>query len=179
MADSLALDLVDRHLVTSQIILTIGYDIENLNRNDINYDGELSTDHYGRKIPKHASGSIKLDYNTSSSNVIIEKTITLYNQIINPDLLVRRINISANNVVNENLLDVQVCHKQFDLFSNTEELEQKLVKQRIDEQKERRLQKIILDIKNKYGKNSILKAMNLEEGAKQIERNQQIGGHKA
>lgn len=180
MADLLALDLVAKHLITDQLVLTIGYDIDNLINPSIRekYTGEITTDHYGRNIPKHSHGTINIDHKTSSSKVIMDEMIKLYDRIVNKDLLIRRITVVANDVVDEKIGKEKPRYEQFDLFTDYEEQEQKLIQQDIDETEERKLQNVLLDIKNKYGKNSILKGMNLEEGATTIERNGQIGGHK-
>lgn len=172
MVDNLTLDLVRRHYVTNLIILTIGYDVLNLN---YNYTGEIKKDYYGRKIPKEAHGTIKIDHLTSSTKLIMNKTLELFESIINPKLLVRRIGISYANLVDENNVGNIKVIEQIDLFTNTFEKE----KEAIDEQKEKEMTKTILDIKEKYGKNAILRAMNLQKGATTVERNQQIGGHHA
>ena len=175
MAELLTLDLVEKNLVTNQIVLTIGYDVDNLTIPEIRkiYNGEITIDRYGRKVPKHAHGTINLEQRTSSTRKIMEATISLYERIINKDLLVRRINITANKLVNENINSKKSC-EQLNLFENLEES----VKQRAKEQAEKNLQKALLGIKNKYGKNAILKGMNFEDGGTTIERNGQIGGHK-
>ncbi len=179
MADLLSLDLVEKHIVTNQLVLTIGYDIENLTNPYYSnkYFGEVVTDHYGRKVPKHSHGTINLDHKTSSSTVIIENILKLFDRIVNKDLLTRRINITACNVVSEKLAKDEVILEQFDLFTDFEKIdrEREVIKEK--EEQERNLQRIILDIKNKYGKNAILKAMNLEEGGTTIDRNKQVGGH--
>ena len=177
MADSLSLDLVAKNLVTDQIVLTIGYDIENLTNNDINYNGEIVTDHYGRKIPKHAHGTINLDHFTSSSKIIMENTIKLFERIINKNLLVKRINITASNVVSETEATQQKKFEQFDLFTNYSNFDENKEKEKQIELEENKLQHVLLDIKSKYGKNSILKGLNLSEGGTTIDRNKQIGGH--
>ena len=166
MGDLLSLDLVSKKLVAEQLVLTIGYDVENITNKEINYQGEITIDNYGRTIPKHSHGTINLDYKTSSSKVIISSLLKLYDKIVNPNLLVRRINITATKLSKES--DNQRKYIQLNLLSNinNEYLEN-----------ETKLQNTILEIKEKYGKNSILKAMNLESGATTIERNKQIGGH--
>ena len=176
MIELLSLDLVSKRLVTNQLVLTIGYDISNINDN---YHGEIVFDHYGRCIPKHATGRIKIDHYTSSSKVLNKNIIDLFKKIINKDLLVRRINITANNIINEDLVKEQVHYEQFDIFTDTKNLERELINQKIKEKEERNLQRVMIKLKDKYGKNSILKAMNLESGGTTIERNNQIGGHKA
>lgn len=181
MADMLSLDLVDKRLVTDQIVLTIGYDIENLTNPLISskYKGDISIDVYGRKIPKHAHGTINLRRQTSSSKMIIDAALELYDRIINKSLLVRRINIVANHVINENDIKHEEKYEQLDLFTDYDEV---LLKRKEEDEKllrERKMQEAVLSIKKKYGKNAVLKGMNFEEGATAISRNSQIGGHKA
>ena len=180
MADLLALDLVSKKLVTNQLILTVGYDIENLTNPEIRrkYHGEITTDHYGRSVPKHAHGTINIDHHTSSSKVITSSLINLFEEIINKDLLTRRINISANNLMHEDRVVEKPKIEQFDLFDNRIDKTEIIKKQKIEESEEKELQKALLNIKNKYGKNAILKGMNYEEGGTTIERNGKIGGHK-
>lgn len=179
MIDLLSLDLVSKKLVTNQLVLTIGYDIECLIDNNISriYSGSITTDFYGRKVPKPAHGSINLDSYTSSSKVLTNKILKLYREIVNDKLLIRRINIAANNLIDEDVSKSKRVVEQFDLFTNYQELEEKRKKQEIFEEDERRVQKTIIEIKNKYGKNAILKGMNYLEGATTKDRNQQIGGH--
>ena len=178
MTDLLTLEMVDKHFVTDQIVLTIGYDTSNLINPEIvkRYNGEIKTDFYGRKVPKPAHGTIRLDHQTSSTKLIMDAVLKLYDKITNPILLTRRINIAVCNLVNEN--NTKNVYKQFDIFSNIEEEMLKKEKELEDEKKERNVQRVIIDIKNKYGKNAILKGMNLEDGATTIERNRQVGGHK-
>jgi len=177
MADSLSLDLVAKHLVTNQIVLTIGYDIENLTNENINYHGEIVTDYYGRTIPKHAHGTINLEHFASSSKLIMENTVKLFERIIDKNLLVRRINITASNVINEIESKNQKQVKQLDLFTDYNDFDKDKENEKIKEQEENKLQNVLLDIKNKYGKNAILKGLNLSEGSTTIDRNKQIGGH--
>ena len=180
MAELLSLDLVEKHFVTDHLVLTIGYDIENLTNPKIRdlYDGEITTDMYGRQTPKHSHGTIRLDHKTSSSKIISDKFIELYEDIINKNLLTRRITIAVCNLENDDKIKTQKVYKQFDLFSDNFKEDNKY-KQEIElEKKEKNIQKAILKIKNKYGKNSILKGMNLIEGGTTIERNRQVGGHK-
>jgi len=180
MADLISLDLVSKKLVTDQLVMTVGYDIENLTTPSIRskYNGEITTDHYGRDIPKHSHGTINIDHHTSSSKVIIEKMVELYERIVKKDLLIRRINIVANNVIAKDKVKDKPQYQQFDLFTNYQELDEKKKHQKKEEQEENKLQNVLLSIKNKYGKNAILKGMNLEEGGTTIDRNGQIGGHK-
>lgn len=125
MTDILVLDLVDKGLVTNQIVLTIGYDIESLNDSEVRkrYRGEITKDRYGRSVPKHAHGTINLERFTSSTRVIIKKTMELYNRIIDKSLLVRRINVVANHVMREEDVVKEDSYRQLDIFTNYEELE--------------------------------------------------------
>ncbi|MGN1269995.1 MAG: DNA methylase [Clostridia bacterium] len=180
MTDLLVLDLVEKHLVTNQLVLTIGYDIYNLTNSEIrdSYNGEITTDRYGREIPKHAHGTINLKELTSSTKVIMEAIEELYDRIINRNLLIRRINVVANNVVNESEIENKKQEEQISLFIDYKKQEQEKAKENQKRKNENNLQHAIIDIKKKFGKNAILKGMNLEEGATTIERNSQIGGHK-
>ena len=181
MTDLLVLDLVDKKLVTDQMVLTIGYDIENLTNPAIRnkYHGEVTTDHYGRQIPKHAHGTINLPCQTSSTKIIMKAMEELFDRIINRDLLVRRINIVAARVVPESEVSDKQTFEQLDLFTDYAALEKKKEQEKKEQEKEKKLQQAVLDIKKKYGKNAVLKGMNFEEGATTRERNGQIGGHKA
>lgn len=176
MTELLALDLVDKHLVTNQLVLTVGYDIENLSDSSIKYNGEITIDRYGRNVPKHAHGTQNIDHYTSSNKIIGEAVTKLYERIIDKNLLTRRINISANNLIDENEAEAETkqTFEQIDLFTDYSEVNKK----KEEEKKEHELQKSILDIKKKYGKNAILKGMNFESGGTTIERNGQVGGHK-
>lgn len=181
MAELLSLDLTSKELVTSQIVLTIGYDIENLTSIYIKdeYLGDITVDRYGRKIPKHAHGTINLDHKTSSSSIIIKAVTTLYDRIINKKLLVRRINITANNVIKKEEIKEEVKYEQLSLFVDYEALNKKREIEKNKEKRENNLQKAVVKIKSKYGKNAILKGMNFEKGGTTIDRNSQIGGHRA
>ena len=176
MTELLVLDLVAKGLVTDQIVLTIGYDIENLNDQNKSkaYEGEVTIDRYGRKIPKHAHGTTNLSQQTSSTMIIMEAVETLFNRIVDENLLVRRVTINANNVVSEDRA-VKASYEQLDMFLDLEATKEN----QADLERERKLQETMIKLKNKYGKNTILKGMNLEEGATTISRNKQIGGHKA
>ena len=174
MVDGLVLDLVSKNLVTNQLVLEIGYDIDNLKF----YQGEIQVDHYGRKIPKHAHGTIRLKEMTSSNKVILDNFLTLFEQIIDKNLYTRRIYVIAGNLEEKNKMEKKPKFKQLDIFSNIEEEEENDKKKKEENELENTLQKTLLSIKNKYGKNSILKGMNLEEGGTAIERNSQVGGHK-
>jgi DNA polymerase V len=174
MTDLLVLDLVDKRLVTDQMVLTIGYDICNLTDPEIKgkYKGEITTDTYGRAVPKHAHGTVNLGRFTSSTKLIIDAVMDLFDQIVDKNLYVRRINIAANHVIDENSKEDAATFEQLDLF--TDYASEKALLER-----EKKIQRAVLDIKRKFGKNAIIKGKNLEEGAMTIERNKQIGGHKA
>ncbi len=172
MTDALVLDLVDKHLVTNQLVLTIGYDREGLSGG---YDGETVIDHYGREIPKHAHGTANLKRYCSSTNLIMEAVMELYERIVDPRLPVRRINLAATHVIPEEQLSSQHVGEQLSLFEEVEDQQE----QEAQLQRERRRQEAVLQIRKKFGKNAILKGMNLEEGATAVQRNEQIGGHKA
>ena len=181
MTELLVLDIVNKKLVTDQVVLTIGYDVENLENSSIRdkYDGEVTVDYYGRKIPKHAHGSSNLSYKTSSTKVIVNEVMNLFERIINKRLLVRRVYVVFNNVVDEKCLKKDVNYEQMSLFVDYNNLD-KIRKEEYEYEKvEKRLQYSMIDIKNKYGKNAILKGMNLKEGGTTIDRNNQIGGHRA
>ena len=182
MADLLVLDLVDKGLVTDQIVVTVGYDIENLTdpERSKKYHGAIVKDHYGRQIPKHAHGTANLDGHTSSTKKIMCAASELFDRIVNKNLLVRRLNIVANHVLPE--ADVPKKNDgfvQLDLFTDYAALELKQERERTELEREKKMQQAMLSIKKKFGKNAILKGMNLEEGATAKDRNAQIGGHKA
>ncbi len=181
MADQLALDLVDKGLVTDQMVLTVGYDIENLSdeTRQKQYHGEVTIDRYGRRVPKHAHGTENLSKATSSSSEIIDAVLRLYDRIINPKLLVRRMNLVANHVEKESAQSHPEVFTQLDLFTDYTVLEQEKEKEDAAKEREKKLQKAMLDVKKKFGKNAILKGMNLQEGATAMDRNRQIGGHKS
>lgn len=181
MTDALVLDLVDKKMVTDQIVLTIGYDIENLKNKEISrqYTGEITIDAYGRKVPKHAHGTTNIHKQTSSTMLIMNAVLDLYDRIVNKNLLVRKINIAANRLVDEEIITKKIIHQQIDLFTDYTALEKQKEQEYQEEAKEKKIQEAILYIKKKYGKNALLKGMNLEEGATGKERNNQIGGHKA
>ena len=179
MADNLALDLVNKKFLTKQLVLTINYDIENLTNPDIfnKYFGEITLDSYGRKIPKHSHGTVNLEHYTSSSSIIMESFVNLFDKISNPILLIRKLNLTVSKLICEDKVQTNKKVEQINLFTDYKKKEIEEAKQKDDENKEKEIQKVILQIKNKYGKNAILKGMNLTEGATAIERNKQIGGH--
>ncbi len=175
MTDLLSLDLVEKGLVTDQLVLTVGYDVENLTNPEIakHYQGQVVTDHYGRKIPKHGHGTANLTEYTASTRMITEAMMELYDRVADKNLLVRRITIAACRVMPEG--SQQTAYRQLDLFADPVEEQKK----QAEMEREKRRQKAVLGIKRKYGKNAILKGMNLQEGATTIDRNDQVGGHKA
>ena len=178
MADALALDLVDKGLTTNQLVLTVGYDIENLSVENYRYQGPVTTDRYGRRIPKHAVGTANFDY-TSSANDLLRAVCSLYDRIVDRDLLIRRLSISANRLLDESDVPMDDGYEQMDLFTDYADREKQKEKASAAHARERRIQEAMLDIKKKYGKNAILKGMNLEDGATAKERNETIGGHQA
>ena len=170
--------MVEKHLLTDQIVLTIGYDIENL-VNIKDYDGAVEIDRYGRKAPKQAHGSINLGKYSSSTKLIMDKVSELYERIVDKKLTVRRMYVVANHVIPESQMPSEPTNVQLSLFDDVEEIERKQQQEKADAERERKLQEASISIKKKYGKNAILKGLNLQEGATTIERNKQVGGHKA
>ncbi len=181
MTDLLVLDLVDKKLVTDQLVLTVGYDVENLKNPKIkkSYHGAVTTDHYGRAVPKSAHGTANLGRQTSSTKLIMDAVTELYERIVDKNLLVRRVNITANHVVDEETVQKSDDFEQLDLFTDYSAVQAKKEEEEAELAREKSMQKAMLEIKKKYGKNAILKGMNLEEGATTLDRNKQIGGHKA
>ena len=181
MTDQMVLDLVDKGLVTDQLVLTIGYDIENLSNANLRnqYKGEVTIDRYGRKVPKHAHGTANLEKKTSSTRLITNAVMDLYDRVVDENLLVRRITITANKLVDEKSVKQEDEYQQLDLFTDYEALKKKQAEEEEKLERERRMQEAMLSIKKKFGKNAVLKGMNLEEGATAKDRNEQIGGHKA
>lgn len=166
MAEQIAFELFEKKLVSRQFVLTVGYDRENLQNQK--YNGEISTDRYGRRIPKHAHGTENLENATSSVKEITMAVSRLYDRIVNKQLFVRRLTLAACKVIPEEKQE----YRQLDLFTDYAALKK-------EQEKEKKLQKSLLDIKKKYGKNAILRGISYEEGATTRERNGQIGGHKA
>ena len=181
MVDLMVLDLVEKGLVTDQIVLTIGYDIENLTDADRRrqYYGEITVDRYGRKVPKHAHGTAILKSQTSSTHLITDAVMQLYDKIVHPKLLIKRITVTANHLVEESRAEQTPKYEQLDLFTDYSVQQEQQAAENADLEREKRMQKAMIDIKKKFGKNAILKGMNLEEGATAKDRNEQIGGHKA
>ena len=181
MIDALSLDLVEKGLVTNQLVLTIGYDIANLSnpRLSAQYRGQVSTDRYGRSIPKHAHGTENLQRKTSSSQVIADAMMNLYRRITDKNLLIRRIAMSANRVTDEKCMEEKPEFQQLDFFTDYKALQQQMEEEKSRLQEERQMQETLLNIKKKFGKNAVLKGMSLQEGATARDKNNQIGGHKA
>ena len=179
MTELLVLDLVRKHVVTKQIVLDIGYDCESLEgERGRKYIGPVVTDPYGRKIPKAAHGTGNLDYYTSSTHAIMSAVLDVYDRVVHKDLLIRRVNVTACNLVSETEIPEEKP-EQLDMFTDYEALEREKQARQLAEEKERRLQNITLAIQDKFGKNAMLKGMNLMKGGTTIARNGQIGGHKA
>lgn len=182
MADLLSLDLVSKRLVTDQLVITIGYDRENLATADQKkqYHGEVTKDHYGREIPKHSHGTQNLGRYTSSTKLIVNAATELFERIADKKLLVRRLNIVACHVISEkDAPKREAGFEQLNLFTDYAAEQEKREKEDAALARERKRQEAVLAIKKKFGKNAILKGMNLEEGATAKDRNSQIGGHKA
>ncbi|MBQ2547018.1 MAG: DNA methylase, partial [Clostridia bacterium] len=176
MTDLLVLDLVDKGLVTDQIVLTVGYDTES---DTTNSGVQISTDWYGRRVPKAAHGSANLGGWTSSTRKILEAVGALYDRIVDPRLLVRRMYVVANHVIPENEIPRETGGEQIGLFTDVGALEREREAMASADAEEKQLQKTVLEIKRKFGKNAILKGMNFEDGATTRDRNNQVGGHKA
>lgn len=180
MVDNLVLDLIDKKLVTNQLVIVIGYDIDNLSNPSIasKYNGEIKQDYLGRLIPKPAHAIVNLARFTSSVRIIMKRVLEEYHRVVDPRLLIRRINIAAGTITSEKDINKQNI-VQLDLFSNYDNIDEENETQKVQLEKEKRAQEAILNIKKKYGKNSVMKGMDLEEGATTIDRNNQIGGHRA
>ncbi|MEA4901352.1 DNA methylase [Desulfitobacterium sp.] len=180
MTDLLVLDLVDKRLVTDQLVLTVGYDIDNLTNPEIkkSYHGAITTDHYGRAVPKSAHGSVNLGRQTSSTKLIMDAVTELFERIVDKNLLIRRVNITANHAVDEATVQKTDTYEQLDLFTDYAAAQAKKEDEEAELAREKKVQKAMLEIKKKHGKNAILKGMNLEEGATTVARNKRIGGHK-
>jgi DNA polymerase V len=179
MTDLLALDLVDKGFVTNQIVMTVGYDIENLKGSKgERYIGNVEADAYGRKVPKSAHGTENISEYTSATSRLMKAATELYARIVNPDLLVRRIYLTANNILTEQEAKEKKQFRQMSLFEDFD-LDSGMQIDHRQQEKEKNIQSAVNEIKKKYGKNALLKGMNLKEGGTTIERNGQIGGHKA
>lgn len=177
--ENLALDLVEKKLLTDQLTLTVGYDVENIRQRNKNYQGEITTDRYGRKTPKHAHTTVNLKQQTSSGKLLCDAVLKAYDEIVDKNLTIRRLGVSANRLISESDVNEEKSFQQLDFFSdyqkqvNETEQTAKLLK------KERKIQETVINIKSRYGKNAIMKGANLQKGATQKDRNSRIGGHKA
>ncbi len=175
MIDKLVLELVEKGVMTDQVVLMVGYDIENLTdpKRRAAYHGEIKTDHYGRQVPKHARGTANMGRHTSSTKLIMDKTLELFERIVDKKLLTRRLTITANHLLPESDVQAEPVAEQLTLFDEPEDIG----KREEEEARERRMQKAMLDIKSKFGPNAILKGTSYQEAATGIERNKSIGGH--
>ena len=164
-------------MTTDQIVLMVGYDIENLTdpKRRAAYKGEITTDHYGRQVPKHARGTSNMGKHTSSTKLITEKTIELFERIVDKNLLTRRLTITANHLLTEDEAKASAGAEQLTLFDMPEDIAQR----EADEDREKRMQKAILDIKKRFGQNAVMKGTSYQDAATGIERNESLGGHKA
>lgn len=178
MAEALSENLLSKHLMTDTVVLYVGYDISNLDESN-DYKGDLTTDFYGRTLPKSMHGSIHLGVYTSSSRLISDKLCELYHDQVNEKLTIRRINVSAVNLRSEEKALRKQIVRQGSLFSDNEREDAQMKESLAAIERERNVQKALLDIRNKFGKNSVMKARDLQDGATQLQRNKQIGGHKA
>lgn len=181
MADQLGYDLVEKHLVTDQVALFIGYDATSLANPKIRaqYTGPILRDSYGKEIPKGTHGGLALERLTSSSKLISQALLTVFDHLVHPQLLVRRINIVACRVLSETLIPTESRPVQLDFFTDYEAACQREKAQKKALEKEKKLQRAVLEIRKKAGKNALLKGINLLEGSTARDRNEQVGGHKA
>lgn len=182
MADAISLDLVEKRLVTNQLVLTIGFDRESLEHPDVlaRYQGNVVMDYYGRAVPKHAHGTANLQGYSSSSKEIIDAVMSLYDRIVDHDLLIRRLNITTNNIISETeARNREKAPVQLALFTDYEALANEEKKRNAERDKERKMQEALIAIKHRFGKNAILKGTSFSDGATARDRNNQIGGHKA
>jgi len=175
MIDKLVLELVEKGVMTDQIVLMVGYDIENLTdpKRRAAYHGEIKTDHYGRQVPKHARGTANMGRHTSSTKLIMDKTLELFERIVDKKLLTRRLTITANHLLPESEVQMEHAAEQLTLFDEPEDIG----KREEEEARERRMQRAMLDIKSRFGPNAILKGTSYQDAATGIERNKSIGGH--
>lgn len=181
MADSLALDLTEKGLVTDQVVLTVGYDVDSLKDPKVRgaYQGDLTIDRYGRAVPKHAHGTVNLEVYTASAREISSAVLELFDRIVEKKLWVRRIYLTAGRVVEEEAAPDKRAYGQLDLFTDPVAEEQRLAEEEAAREREKKMQKTMLELRKRFGKNAVLKGMNLEEGATAKKRNEQIGGHRA
>ena len=181
MADALSMELFAKKLVTDQLVVTIGYDVENIKdaKRRASYKGEIVRDGYGRLKPKHSHGTINLARYTSSTRLIMDAAAGLYDRVVDRNLLIRRLNITACRVIPESEAPKEDAPEQMDMFTDYAALDAERERENAALERERRKQAALLKIKRKYGKNAVLRGMNYEDGATMRDRNGQIGGHKA
>ena len=181
MAELSALDLVEKGLVTDQIVLDVGYDTEKLKDTEIKkrYCGAVVTDHYGRKVPKPAHGTGNIGRYTSSTKIITDTVLDIFKRITDKNLMIRRLTLTANHLIGENEIPPDDGFEQLTLFTDYDAIEKERTAEREMLDREKRIQHAVLDIKKKFGKNAIIKGRDLQEGATLLDRNGMIGGHKA
>ncbi len=180
MIEQLALDMVDKNVVCNQLVLTLGYDHENFLLDESKkYIDKSSKDYLGRDIPRHGHGTVHLDRFYASSKIFSNEILKLYDKIVNEHLLIRRIYVTAVNIVPDSQVSKMPKYEQLNLFEDLRKKEEAEIKLTKTLEKEKKAQKTILAIKRKYGKNAVIKVSNLQEESTAIERNKQIGGHKA
>ena len=181
MADALSMELFAKKLVTDQLVVTIGYDVENIKdaKRRASYKGEIVRDGYGRLKPKHSHGTINLARYTSSTRLIMDAAAGLYDRVVDRNLLIRRLNITACRVIPESEAPKEDAPEQMDMFTDYAALDAERERENAALERERRKQAALLKIKRKYGKNAVLRGMNYEDGATMRDRNGQIGWHKA
>lgn len=175
MVDKLVLELVEADLTTDQIVLVVGYDIENLTdpRRRADYSGEITVDYYGREVPKHARGTANMGRHTSSTKLIMDKTLELFDRIVDRSLLTRRLTVTANRLLAEKEARESSVAEQLSLFDDPRDIEKKDE----DAKREKRRQRAVIDIKNRFGPNAIMKGTSYQDSATGLERNRSIGGH--
>jgi DNA polymerase V len=179
MCDGLVLDLVSNGIATNQIVITVGYDAESLTSPSIAYSGEVTVDHYGRQIPKHAHGTENLKMHSSSTEEIVKAALSLYDRIVDKNLLIRRLNVSVNNIQSESIRKQEGTAEQLDFFTDYGKAEKEKKAAEQEYEKEKQKQNALICIRKRYGGNAILRGISFSDGATAIERNEQIGGHKA
>lgn len=181
MADSLSLQLVDHKMATDQLVLAVGYDTESITNpiDGYQYSGEKVSNYYGKTVPKPAHGSVNLGRHTSSSRIILDAIQKLYDSIVDPHLLIRRLNIATMHLIPEDQIPHSAAPQQLELFVDYEAQAEQQKREEEELNKEHEMQNALLEIKRKFGKNAILRGTSFEEGATAKERNAQIGGHKA
>ncbi len=176
MVDQLVLDMTAKNISCRAVVLSIGYDIENIKKCP-QYVDSIVTDWYGRQLPKSVHGGVRFDKHVNSETMIMHAVLRIFDQITDPHLTIRRIYIGAEDVVDNQTAENEHTYRQMDLFSDTSYEEEQALEDA--QKKDLKLQQTINTIRQKFGKNSVVKLMNLEEDARQMERNDEIGGHRA